>query len=122
MQDPDLLIEGHMAYGTSQMQSGNLATALHHLDQAIEPYVPERHRSHAVRFSLDPGVNSLSRSSWVLWFLGFPDQALERSNRTLALARELGHAHSLALALCLQRCFVSSVGNRWKRKISRKRR
>jgi predicted ATPase len=53
-----------------------------------------------MRFSLDPGVNSLSRSTWVLWFLGHPDQAQERSNRTLALARELGHTHSLALALC----------------------
>jgi class 3 adenylate cyclase/predicted ATPase len=99
-QDTDLLIEGHMAYGTTQMIWGNLATALYHLDQAIELYVPERHCSHALRFSLDPGVNSLSRSTWVLWFLGLPDQALERSNRTLALARELGHAHSLALALC----------------------
>jgi tetratricopeptide (TPR) repeat protein len=104
-QDPDLLIEGHMAFGTSQMQSGNLATARHHLDQAIELYVPERHRSHAVRFGLDPGVNSLSRASWVLWFLGFPDQALERSNRTLALARELGHVNSLALALCFAAMF-----------------
>jgi hypothetical protein len=61
-QDPDLLIEAHMAYGTAQMHWGNLATGLHHLDESIARYVPERHRSHIVRFSLDPGVNSLSRA------------------------------------------------------------
>jgi predicted ATPase len=105
MGDNDLLIEAHMAYGTAQMGRGNLSTALHHLDESIARYGPERHRSHVVRFSLDPGVNSLSRSSWTLWFLGFPDQALERSNRMLALAHDLGHTHSLALGLCFAAMF-----------------
>ena len=37
--------------------------------------------------------------SWVLWLLGYPEQALRRSQDTLALAHELAHPHSLANAL-----------------------
>jgi hypothetical protein len=37
--------------------------------------------------------------------LGSHKAAFDRSNRTLALARELGHAHSLALALCFAAMF-----------------
>jgi predicted ATPase len=34
-----------------------------------------------------------------LWFLGYPDQALQRSHEALALAQELAHPFSLAFAL-----------------------
>jgi predicted ATPase len=37
----------------------------------------------------------------VLWFLGYPDQALKRGPEALALAQELSHPHSLAYALNL---------------------
>jgi predicted ATPase len=36
----------------------------------------------------------------VLWCLGYPDQALERSDAALALAQELSHPFSRAWALC----------------------
>jgi class 3 adenylate cyclase/predicted ATPase len=100
-QDPDLLLEAYMVKGVVELGVGDLAKAQHFLDLAITHYDLERHRSHAMRFSLDPGVNSLSRSSWTLWLRGYPDQALERSNRTIALARKLDHVHSLGLALSL---------------------
>ena len=38
-------------------------------------------------------------SAWALWFLGFPDRALERIEAGLALGQRLAHAHSLAFAL-----------------------
>jgi predicted ATPase len=65
----------------------------------------QQHRSHAFRYNLDPGVVSLSRASWNLWLLGYPDQALGRSQETLALTRELAHPHSLAMALCFATMF-----------------
>ena len=34
-----------------------------------------------------------------LWYLGYPDQALQRSHEALTLARELAHPFSLAIAL-----------------------
>ena len=37
--------------------------------------------------------------AWVLWLLGYPDQALTRSHAMLTYAQELQHAFSLARAL-----------------------
>ena len=37
--------------------------------------------------------------AWVLWLLGYPDQALTRSHATLTYAQELQHAFSLGRAL-----------------------
>jgi predicted ATPase len=99
VQDPDLLLQAHMARGTILLLLGEITTARSHLEQAIAFYNPQQHRSHAFRYSLDPGVISLSRASWALWLLGYPDQAFSRSQETLDLARELAHPPSLANAL-----------------------
>jgi len=44
-------------------------------------------------------VFCLSWTTHALWSLGYPDQALKRSQEALALAQELSHPFSLALAL-----------------------
>ena len=98
-QDPDLLLEAHMARGTIALLLGEIMTARRHLEQAIALYDVQHHRSHALRYGVDPGVISLSRMSWALWLLGYPDQALCRSQETLALAQTLAHPYSLANAL-----------------------
>jgi hypothetical protein len=53
----------------------------------------------AAAFGEDAGVTSAAYLSWVLWFLGFPDQALSVSAQSVLLARQLGHPFSLAYAL-----------------------
>jgi hypothetical protein len=39
------------------------------------------------------------QGAWALWYLGYPDQALQRSQAMLTLARDLVHPYTLALAL-----------------------
>ena len=41
----------------------------------------------------------LGFAAWILWFLGYPDQALEKNREALTLARELSHPASSAYAL-----------------------
>jgi predicted ATPase len=48
---------------------------------------------------MDTGVILLGFVAWTLWFLGYPDQAQERSHEVLTLAQELAHPYSLAWAL-----------------------
>ena len=43
----------------------------------------------------------LSGAALVLWLLGYPDQALKRSQEALTLAQELSHPFSLAFALSI---------------------
>ena len=48
---------------------------------------------------LTPESFASLRLAWTLWMLGYPDQALTRSQEALTLASESCHAYSLAFAL-----------------------
>jgi predicted ATPase len=47
----------------------------------------------------DPGVIILSRLAWALWMLGYPDQALARTQEAIALAQDSSHVYSMGFAL-----------------------
>jgi predicted ATPase len=77
---------------------GELGEGRAHLEQAAECYRREHHRAHVLLYAYDCGVIARSSLSWCLWFLGYPDQARARLQEALALAEELTHPPSLALA------------------------
>jgi predicted ATPase len=62
-------------------------------------YDPQQHRSHTLFYGQDPGVTSLYYAALALWYLGYPDQAIQRSQQAVTLAQELSHPFSLAFAL-----------------------
>ena len=78
---------------------GDLVLARGHLEKSLALYDPQQHRSHAVRYGLDPKVGGLTRLAEALWHLGYPDQSRRKNQEALALARELAHPFSLAYAL-----------------------
>jgi hypothetical protein len=47
----------------------------------------------------DAGVYARAMESWVLWLLGYPEQALQRSQEALGLAREQSHPFTLSITL-----------------------
>jgi predicted ATPase len=98
VQDRDLLSRAHMALGWTLYWLGELTSARTHLEQAIALYDPQQH-PRLTFGTADPRVECLSYASWTLWHLGYPDQALKRSQEALALAEELPHPFSLAYAL-----------------------
>jgi DNA-binding SARP family transcriptional activator/predicted ATPase len=97
--DPDLLLEAHNSLGAVRLHRGELRLAREHLERGFALYDPERHRSHALQYGQDPGVVCLIRNAWTLWCLGYPQQALERSQEGIALAERVAHPFSLAFAL-----------------------
>jgi predicted ATPase len=98
-QDPVLLVEAHYALGVTFSWLGEFTRARAHLEQAIAQYDPQQHRSHIALYGQDAGAVCLSRLAPVLWYLGYPDQALKRSQQALTLAQELSHPFSLAYVL-----------------------
>jgi predicted ATPase len=98
--DPALLLEAHYALGNTLNYLGEFATTQTHFAQGMALYDPQRHRSHAMRYGQDPGVACRAYAALTLWWLGYPDQALHRSHEALALAQEVAHPFSLAVALC----------------------
>jgi predicted ATPase len=98
-QDPTLLMYAQSALGVTSYWTGELLPAREHLEMARSLYDRERHRPLAFSFGgYDAGVNCLSIAAWILWQLGYPDQALKRGNEALALAQTLSHPFSLAFA------------------------
>jgi predicted ATPase len=80
---------------------GKFTTAGVHLEQGIALYNPQQHRNQALRSGQDAGVVCLGHAAWVLWALGYPDQALKRIQETLTLAQALSHPLSLTWAQCI---------------------
>src|SRR4030095_10708058 len=78
---------------------GEWATARRHLEQGLAVYQPLRYCSHSLHNTIRFEVFGLSRLAPVLWVLGYPDQALRRSQESLSLARDLSHPVSVATAL-----------------------
>ena len=101
VQDPALLVEAHCALEATLAHLGEGTRARAHCEQVITLYNPHQHRSLAFRYGgYDPGVSSRAHTAaWVLWFLGYPDQALTQSRAALTLAQELSHPFSLVWAL-----------------------
>ena len=97
-QDPALLVEAYRALGSTLFHLGEFGAAQAHLEQGLTLYDAQRHHSHVFLYGMEPGVFGLSYAAWVLWHLGYPDQALQKSEAARTLAQELSHPFSLAAA------------------------
>jgi predicted ATPase len=98
-EDLALRIGAHLELGSALSNLGEFRPAREHLVQGIVLYDRERHRSQAFTYGQDLGVSCLARVATVLACLGYLDQALDRSEEALKLARDLGHPYSITYAL-----------------------
>jgi predicted ATPase len=101
LQDPVALQESHVVLGSTLIHLGELRAAQAHLTQGVALYDRNLCRPLAFSRGTDLGVVGLSRTAWVLWMLGYADQAVTMSQRALALAQELSHTASLTFAMFL---------------------
>ncbi len=91
------LMRAHGAVGMTLFYMGDFSRSREHLDTVGTLYDPARRRSHSD--IQDPGVVSLANMAFALWFQGYPDQALAKSQEALGRARALEHPFTLAAAL-----------------------
>ncbi|MGB3713725.1 MAG: AAA family ATPase [Candidatus Promineifilaceae bacterium] len=96
--DPDLLLVADWTLGITSVHLGEFERAREHLDRVISEYDADRHRDLTYLYGQNPGVTCLIYSAFTMWFLGFPDQANERSQMALQLGAEADHEYSLAFA------------------------
>ena len=97
--DPADLMQAHRAMGHTFLWKGEFAPALVHFERAIALHHPQRHRSLALTAGQEPGVLSRGFAAHVLWYLGYPDRALETMREALSQGREVAHPFSLSFAL-----------------------
>jgi len=95
----DRSVEAHRVLGQTLFYQGNFLEAREHLEKSVACYDPEKHRSGIYLYGNDSATVCRAYLGLVLWFLGYPEQAVAQCEKTLKMARELQHPFSLALAL-----------------------
>jgi tetratricopeptide (TPR) repeat protein len=110
VKDPLLVALGHWYLGFVLFSLGDYTTARVHLQQMISFYEPQQHHQPFVLLrGSDAGPSALSYDACCLWCLGYPEQALKRSQEALSLTRELGHPFTRADALSFAGCVFDEM-------------
>jgi DNA-binding winged helix-turn-helix (wHTH) protein/predicted ATPase len=97
--DLALLVEAHGPLGQTLCMQGEPLLARQHLHRVVTLYEPHRHSALVFHVGYDPGIYARAMEGWVLWLLGYPEQALQRSQDALGLAREQSHPFTLSITL-----------------------
>jgi predicted ATPase len=98
--DPVGILLGHASFGRNLMYAGRFKSSRPHLEEAL-PLLsdPQCQRLLDDQAAMRPQVVSQATLGYVLFFLGYPDQALARSKAAISEARRLAHSPSLAVTL-----------------------
>jgi len=97
--DDSMLIEGHYVIGAATAFTGDLEAGLPHLERAIELHDPQVHDSGRFRLGPNTGVVARTASGILLWQCGKLEQAIDRVEEALEVARQIGHPYSIAYGL-----------------------
>ena len=103
-QDPALLVGSYHALGQTLFFLGDLIAARSTVEQGIALFDPAQHRLPNWPGG-QPGEQCYLYDAFALWMLGYPDQALRRSEEALAMAEELANPANLINTLA----FVATV-------------
>jgi predicted ATPase len=76
---------------------GEFASARTHFEQAIARYDPQQHSTLGYTFGEYAEVPSRGFAAHVLWYLGYPDRAVETMREALSIAAELTHSWTVVM-------------------------
>jgi tetratricopeptide (TPR) repeat protein len=119
-QRPTPFLWAHCFMGQTLYGLGRLQESRTHFEQSLRFYDPRKHNPRVATSPQDPGETSLAYLARVLWLLGYPEQALEKSGEACTLAQQLGHPYSLAHALSLSPPCINSEARCQQREHKRK--
>lgn len=85
--------------GFTNLWLGNLEEALSRINKMVDYFDPVLHGKLHKTYGIDPGVACFLWSSWAIWLLGFPEQALMRGQQAIDLSNYLGDTANQILAL-----------------------
>ena len=105
------LILSHQSCGTGYMLRGRFALARTHLETVLSLYDPNSHHSLGHQTGSHPHVVAQGYLGVVSLCLGFPDQALVRTNAAITEARRLAYSPTLATALMIGATLLSFIGD-----------
>jgi class 3 adenylate cyclase/predicted ATPase len=105
------MVLGHYSAGRNLMLIGKFASSRWHSEKALSLYDPKLHRSLVLELAFPPNVSSLGNLGFVLFCLGYPDQAAEHSSASIVEARRLAHRTCIAASLAFEARRLSLLGD-----------
>lgn len=102
--DPAIILEAYRAMGNAVFWCGELVLSHQNMEEAIKLYAPDEHRTLAFLYGQDPDVANRGMQSWPLSLMGYPEQAIKRSQEAIVEATQLSHPYSLGYALVHSAC------------------
>jgi class 3 adenylate cyclase/tetratricopeptide (TPR) repeat protein len=97
--DSSGLVLGHVSIGRDLFLVGRFGSSRSHLEEALAIYNPNSHGALVHQVGTHAHLGAEMYLGIVLFCLGYPDQALERSSIAIAKVRRLAHPPSLAGSL-----------------------
>src|SRR5262249_31779190 len=110
LSDAPRLLQAHLGLGSTLFHMGELAAARQHLEAGVAGSQSTPAPSRPPPAVADPQVVCLSYAAKTYWVLGLIERAEECSQRALALAQELAHPYTQAIAVALSGWFLQMCG------------
>jgi len=95
VEDQFFICVAHHHVGWIIFENGRFAESVKHQEETVALYDRRYHEAMVQMFGHDFGITSLGWIAWPLWYLGYPDQALQRCHEAIALAQSFDHPFSL---------------------------
>src|SRR4029453_6720770 len=90
--------QGLVSIGSNSFYRGELLESRSSYEHALSLYDTTQHYRPTM-YVLNPRTAALMNVSWLLWTLGYPDQAIQTGNEAIAFSRALSQPFALAVAL-----------------------
>ena len=96
--DPVATIVGHRSLGSTLFTRGQFGKAQEHLEKAIRMAEQAGVEKLNATYAVDPRIAAQLMLGWDLWFLGYPDRALDNVQKALSLALQQGDPYSVVFS------------------------
>jgi len=98
-QDTKLLLGALMLLSAKCFFQGEFTQARNYTEHGLSLYDPQQHQELMFLYGENPQVMCLCWAALVLWYLGYPDQALTRMSQARHVAQEHAHPYDLTSTL-----------------------
>ncbi len=96
-----LVVEAHYTLGLTAFCRGDHRGAIGHGEQGLTLYDPDQHYAHACSYGQNSALHCLGFTGLALWYLGYPDRALEKVTQLLSVAQDKVLPYSRAATLII---------------------
>jgi tetratricopeptide (TPR) repeat protein len=114
LDDPTLRVLASFETGWSSMNLGDFEAGHEALRRSYELHQTDRDAALTYTYGIEPGPLALAWDGQTMWYLGYPEQALELADRGIDLARRIGHPYTLCHALAIGAASLRWIcGQKW---------